>query len=206
MRSSRNKGTNLDTLAECEQSPPRNRDSISAKASQSGFSSFFGRAKNNKSSTPLLKIANTELNTTEVDIEPHKSPRRNSLASKHYTAMSRSMNDLGGLFIGNQSGTASTMNALNLSSSVSLLTSTATSSPGRSPSKKPPTSVNEAHPFPPETIRKQGWLNKRGSKKEASMKLHRVFVRLIDYPFQSSHTNVYSFVTPSCTLIRLPKS
>lgn len=161
MRSSRSKRTDLHVLADVDQSPPHTSESV--KSHVGGFSSFFGRSKNMKSASP---ITTPECDTADAGGTP-KNSRRNSLASKHYRAMSRSMNDLGGL--------VSRAETPELSLTRTNLSSTKVS-PAASPSKKSSAVLTESLPFPADTISKQGWLNKRGSKKEASMKLHRVFV------------------------------
>lgn len=177
MRSSRSKRTELNVLADSNQSPPRTADATQLKAHGSGFSSFFSRSKANKAQTPLLKNGSPETPGIDVDLMSQKATRRNSLATRHYRAMSRSMNDLGGLISRTDVGVTGVANAM-----IARVSETSASripvvaSSGRSPIKGQSALGAEPLPFPINTITKQGWLNKRGSKKEASLKLHRVFV------------------------------
>lgn len=176
MRSSWSRKSELNVLAgDGKPTGPKEQPGNSSTKTYSSFSSFFSRSK--KPKTPVETVSIIEENSSGSS-SASRPVSRLSLAGRHYRTMSRSMNDLSALisredFADNRS-IMSKSPETSFSRPESVLISKSSST---SPSKKSKTSnKQDLEPFPSSSISKRGWLNKRASRKDNSLKLQRVYV------------------------------
>lgn len=178
MKSSRSKRSDLNSFSEDDPSVPPSLEPT--PKGYSGFSAFFGRNKRSKSPVSIPNISAPVVDSERNAAVFERKSRRISLTSNHYKSMSRSMNDLGAMLTRHDS---TEFAYSNLQTSQLPITSgvvpTSMSPQVFSPSQQSLTKRDEILPFPADNIIRQGWLNKRGSKKEPSMKLYRVYVRTV---------------------------
>lgn len=177
MKSSRSRRSELNALTDAEeqlnyQEIPKNH----------GFAGFFGRSKHSRGKMPAPLLVSQPLPTIDNSLLEPPTPdaventsflngeRSSALHVGHYRTLSRSMNDIGsvalrGDFFEARYGSATE----NLRSASDLKYSSSN------------TSLNsglERHisPFPSESITKQGWVNRKGSKHSSNWKLHSIYV------------------------------
>lgn len=170
MRSSRSKRLGLNLVADDDPRYSRSPENSLPK-SYGGFSSFFGRSKRGKSPVQSIRIGSPDPTVDDHTVTlPDPQVVRTSLTLDRYRTMSHSMSDLSAVI----SRTDPAIAQFSVTAPLETLRSDLATD--LSPTKRSSTKDNENLDFSDSSIAKHGWLNKKVTKKETNMKLHKVFV------------------------------